>query len=102
MSIAADTTRAPSARTGVTAVALVIAIVLELAVYHAAGPVMALLFLVGLALGLVLFHSRFGFTSAWRQLVVVGQGRAIRAHMLVLGAACLLFAVVLGSGVGLP
>ncbi|AHH99718.1 YeeE/YedE family protein [Kutzneria viridogrisea] len=92
---------APSAKVGVTSVGVVLAIVLGSAVYHAAGPIMTLLFGIGIALGLVLFHSRFGFTSAWRQVVVVGQGAAIRAHMLMLAVACLLFAVILGSGLGL-
>ena len=59
------------------------------------------LFVIGLALGLVLFHSRFGFTSAWRQLVAVGQGKALRAHMLMLAVACTLFAPVLAGGVTL-
>ena len=57
--------------------------------------------MIGLALGLVLFHSRFGFTSAWRQLVAVGQGKALRAHMLMLAVACTLFAPVLAGGVTL-
>jgi uncharacterized membrane protein YedE/YeeE len=49
----------------------------------------------------VLFHSRFGFTSAWRQLVAVGQGKALRAHMLMLAVACTLFAPVLAGAVTL-
>lgn len=60
-----------------------------------------LLFLVGLSLGFVLFHSRFGFTSAWRQLVAVRQGRALRAHMLMLAVACTLFAPILAHQVSL-
>jgi uncharacterized membrane protein YedE/YeeE len=56
---------------------------------------------LGLALGFTLFHSRFGFTSAWRQLAAVGQGAALRAHMLMLAVASVLFAVLLGTGIGL-
>jgi uncharacterized membrane protein YedE/YeeE len=63
------------------------------------GQVPGLLFLIGLALGLVLFNSRFGFTSAWRQLVAVRQGKALRAHMLMLAAACILFAPILAHQV---
>jgi hypothetical protein len=98
---AAPPVQAPPAQRGVVAIGLVIAVVVGLAVNNAAGWKLTVLYALGLGLGLVLFHSRFGFTSAWRQLVTVGQGRAIRAHMLMLGAACLLFAVVLGSGVSL-
>ena len=43
--------------------------------------------ILGLLLGVTLFHSRFGFTSAWRQLISVGQGRALQAHMLMLAVA---------------
>ena len=56
-----------------------------------------ILFALGLALGFVLFHSRFGFTSAWRQLVAVRQGKALRAHMLMLAVACTLFAPILAT-----
>ncbi|MEX2533771.1 MAG: YeeE/YedE family protein [Nitriliruptoraceae bacterium] len=58
----------------------------------------AALFAVGLALGVTLFHARFGFTSAWRQLVSVGQGRGLQAHALMLGTAALLFAPILATG----
>ncbi len=59
----------------------------------------ALLLLLGMGLGLALFHSRFGFTSAWRQLVAVGQGKALRAHSLLLAATAILFAPFLAAGV---
>ena len=61
----------------------------------------AVLFALGLALGITLFHARFGFTSAWRQLVSVGQGRGLQAHALMLGVAALLFAPILASGASL-
>ncbi|MGW3471790.1 hypothetical protein ACWDKQ_25765 [Saccharopolyspora sp. NPDC000995] len=59
------------------------------------GVKSALLAGLGLALGLTLFHSRFGLTSAWRQLVSVGQTSGVRAHLLMLGAASILFAPIL-------
>ncbi|WP_031464872.1 YeeE/YedE family protein [Sciscionella sediminilitoris] len=93
--------RAPSARAGVVGVGLVLAVALGLAVFNAAGWKPTLLYTLGLLLGLVLFHSRFGFTSAWRQLVTVGQGSALRAHMLMLAVACALYAVILGFGASL-
>lgn len=93
--------RAPSARTGVVVIGAILAVVLGVAVDHAAGWKLTLLYAIGLALGLVLFHSRFGFTGAWRQLALLGQGTALRAHMLMLAIACVLFAVILGMGVSL-
>jgi hypothetical protein len=96
-----EQTKAPSARSGVVTVGVILAIVLGLAVNSAAGWKLTLLYVIGLALGLVLFHSRFGFTSAWRQLVSVRQGTALRAHMLMLAVACVLFSVILGTGTSL-
>lgn len=55
---------------------------------------------LGLSLGVTLFHSRFGFTSAWRQLISVGQGRALQAHMLMLAVAVIGFSVLISNGSG--
>ncbi|HYT40356.1 MAG TPA: YeeE/YedE family protein [Acidimicrobiia bacterium] len=76
------------------------AAVLAIGVHHAGGPSTTWLYVIGVGFGVVLFHSRFGFTSAWRQLVTVGQGRAVRAHMLMLAVACVLFAPLLAAGRG--
>lgn len=92
---------APPAKVGTTAVGVVLSVALGVGVHHVAGWKITATYVVGLLLGVVLFHSRFGFTSAWRQLVAVGQGRAIRAHMLMLAIGCLLFAVILGTGLTL-
>jgi uncharacterized membrane protein YedE/YeeE len=66
---------------------------------HGAKP--GVLLLLGLGLGVALFHSRFGFTSAWRQLVAVGNGTGLRAHALLLGTTATLFALLIGTGTGL-
>ena len=55
---------------------------------------------LGLLLGLSLFHARFGFVYAWRQLVAVGQGRGLQAHALMIATASVLFAVLLSRGSG--
>jgi len=80
---------------------LAAALVLGAVIATTADATTAVLYAVGVALGLVLFHSRFGFTSAWRQLVAVRQGRGLRAHLLMLGVACTLFAPVLATGASL-
>lgn len=85
----------------VVGVGVVLAALLIWAVDAHAGPVMAITGGLGLALGYTLFHSRFGFTGAWRQLVSVGQGVALRAHMLMLATACVLFSILLDNGLGL-
>lgn len=65
---------------------------------HGAQP--ALLLILGAALGAALFHSRFGFTSAWRRLIAVGNGAGLRAHALLLGTTATLFALIIGTGAG--
>ncbi len=92
---------APPARNGVLSFGTVAAVALGLLVWSVAGPRTLLLYGFGLAFGLVLFHSRFGFTSGWRQLVALGQGKALRTHMLMLAVACTLFSVILGVGFSL-
>src|SRR5262249_26150720 len=56
------------------------------------------LFLLGGALGLVLYHALFGFTSAWRVFIANGRGAGLRAQMLMLAVAVLLFFPVLAQG----
>lgn len=59
---------------------------------------MAALFLIGGALGLVLYHAAFGFTSAWRAFIADGRGAGLRAQMLMLAVATVLFLPVLAAG----
>ncbi|QHJ72371.1 MULTISPECIES: YeeE/YedE family protein [Planococcaceae] len=53
---------------------------------------------IGLLLGYTLFHARFGFTSAFRRMASVGNGQAMRSHMLMLAVAVSLFAPILAYG----
>jgi hypothetical protein len=61
----------------------------------------AALFLVGAGCGVTLFHAAFGFTAAYRSLVTMGDGRGLRAQLLMLAIATVLFAPVLATGRGL-
>ncbi|WP_407554560.1 YeeE/YedE family protein [Streptomyces sp. Pv4-95] len=92
---------APPVRRLPLAVGTGLAVALTGFVWAAHGPRPGVLLLLGLGLGIALFHSRFGFTSAWRQLVAVGNGAGLRAHALLLGTTATLFALVIGSGTGL-
>jgi uncharacterized membrane protein YedE/YeeE len=56
------------------------------------------LFLVGAGCGLVLYQAAFGFTAAFRVFVTQGDGRGIRAQMLMLAVATVLFAPMLSAG----
>lgn len=59
----------------------------------------SLLLGIGLLLGYTLFHARFGFTGAFRRMMSVGNGQAMRSHMLMLTVAVTLFAPILAYGV---
>ncbi len=67
-------------------------------VHSVAGARLAVLFLLGAALGLVLFHANFGFTAAWRVFLADGRGRGLRAQMAMLSLAVLLFYPALAAG----
>jgi len=56
------------------------------------------LFLVGGALGVALYHALFGFTSAWRVFIADGRGAGLRAQMLMLAVAAVLFFPALAHG----
>ena len=56
------------------------------------------LFLLGAALGVVLYHALFGFTSAWRVFIANGRGAGLRAQMAMLAVAVLLFFPALAQG----
>ncbi len=49
------------------------------------------LMLTGVALGISLLHSAFGFSGAWKNLIVEGRSRGTRAQLWLLGLSSLLF-----------
>lgn len=80
------------------AMALGILALSVLGVGAAVGLRMALLMLIGGALGIVLYHAAFGFTGAWRVFITERRGRGLRAQMLMLAIAVVLFFPVLAAG----
>ena len=58
----------------------------------------ASLLMLGATLGLVLYHAAFGFTTAWRTLIIDGRGKGLRAQMLMLAVAVCLFFPALAAG----
>ena len=65
---------------------------------------MAGLWAVGGALGFVLFHASYGFTGAYRACITAGRSVGVRAQLLMLAVAVLLFfpALQLGEVFGQP
>ncbi|WP_237215271.1 YeeE/YedE thiosulfate transporter family protein, partial [Falsiroseomonas oryziterrae] len=56
------------------------------------------LLLLGAALGLVLFHATFSFAGGFRRLIAERRGVSLRAQVVMLGVAALLFLPVLEAG----
>ena len=65
--------------------------------YQAAGG-KPLLLLLGGAMGLTLYQAAFGFTSGWRDLVLVRRGAGMRAQMALFAIATVLFLPALSAG----
>jgi hypothetical protein len=57
------------------------------------------LFVIGAMLGVSLYHAAFGFTAAYRNAIVRRDIAGVRAQVLMIGIAVLLFAPTLASGV---
>lgn len=90
---------APSERSNVSVwIALFLILVGSVATYQIVGLNQALLFLIGGALGMTLYHASFGFTSSWRVFIKERRGRGLRAQMIMLALAVLLFFPALGAG----
>jgi len=79
-------------------VALVLLILGTIGAYQIVGINQALLFIIGGALGMTLYHSSFGFTSSWRVFIKERRGRGLRAQMIMLALAVFLFFPALGAG----
>lgn len=77
---------------------LIVGAILMIYLMFTQDMVQPLLLVIGLLLGYTLFHARFGFTSAFRRLASVGNGQAVRSHMLMLAVAVTLFAPILAFG----
>ena len=96
--LAIDRGTAPSMNTAVVlfAAALLAAGALALADFYTWRQ--GALFLLGGGLGITLYHALFGFTSAWRVFIANGRGAGLRAQMLMLAVAAILFYPTLAHG----
>ncbi len=56
------------------------------------------LFLIGIGMGVALYHAAFGFTGAYRRAILQRDISGVTAQMVMLAAAMVLFAPVLAAG----
>jgi len=69
-----------------------------IAVGAAFGTRTGVLMVIGGAFGVALYHAAFGFTAAWRVFITERRGRGLRAQMIMLAVAVVLFFPALGAG----
>ncbi|WP_211331934.1 YeeE/YedE family protein [Inmirania thermothiophila] len=62
------------------------------------GPRLAALYAIALALGLALHHASFSFSGAYRALFTERRTQGVRAHILLIALATVLFAPFLAMG----
>lgn len=97
MGLSATATPSPR-RLGAPSIALVLLLAGAWFLNLNAGFKQMLLLIVGAALGLTLYHAAFGFTSAWRVFINERRGAGLRAQMVMLALAVLLFFPALSAG----
>ncbi|MCU0819671.1 MAG: YeeE/YedE family protein [Beijerinckiaceae bacterium] len=68
------------------------------------GARMVVLAGIGVFAGLALYHASFGFTAAWRRFILERKSAGLRAQLIMLGVASLVFfpALAAGSLLGQP
>jgi uncharacterized protein len=103
LSLTGDTIVA-RAETRVVTAASAVLIVGAVGLGYTFGWRQGVLYLLGGGLGFALYHAAFGFTSAFRVLIADGRGAGLRAQMVMLAIAVVLFfpALAYGSLFGQP
>ncbi|MTJ84185.1 MAG: YeeE/YedE family protein [Telmatospirillum sp.] len=94
----------PGANQAIVAAAAGLLLIGALALTGAVSWRQGALFLIGGFAGISLYHAAFGFTSAWRVFLADRRGAGLRAQMLMLALAAIVFYPLLaqGSVFGLP
>lgn len=87
----------PAPQWGVLGAVGVLAAVLVTLIAREA-PRLGLLFVIGVLIGVTLYHAHFGFTGAYRRLIVRGEVEGVRAQLAMIALACVLFAPLLSAG----
>ena len=82
----------------VVAVAALGALALGAAIWQVGSSRLVWLYLIGIGLGIALYHAAFGFTAGWRNYIVRRRSRGLRAQLLLLALASVVFIPVIASG----
>ena len=83
---------------GLVSLGILASLILLITIVNSANWVQGILFIIGLVMGATLLYARFGFTSAFRRLVSIGNVQGLQAHMLMFAVSTTLFAIILSTG----
>ncbi len=95
---ASEAQHGPGVDRFVLIVAGIAALVLGGMVWQIGSPRLLWLFIIGGGLGVALYHAAFGFTAGWRNFIVRRRSRGLRAQLLLLAVASVLFIPVIAMG----
>jgi hypothetical protein len=90
--------RHPDINRGVVLVSAVLLSIVAIALAQMISVRQAVLFLIGGAGGISLYHASFGFTAAWRAFIKERRGAGLRAQMLMFALSVLVFFPLLAGG----
>lgn len=72
---------------------------LSLFLQHEISGRQAVLFVIGVGMGVTLFHALFGFTGTWRKFISQQRGAGVRAQIMLLALSSILFFPVIGGAI---
>ena len=88
----------PEPQFGVIAIALAVLMCIVIASSTTGGGRLSALALIGFAGGIALYHASFGFTSAWRRMLIDGRSVGLRVQLVMIAATMAVFYPMLAHG----
>ena len=76
---------------------IIFSILFSYILYSGVGDRHLYVFLIGLGLGISLFQAAFGFTGGWRNFIEKRDSKSLRAQIIMLALAVLIFSFFINS-----
>ena len=76
---------------------IIFSILFSYILYSGVGDRHLYVFLIGLGLGISLFQAAFGFTGGWRNFIEKRDSKSLRAQIIMLALAVLIFSIFINS-----
>jgi len=76
---------------------ILISILFSFILFNNIGERHLYVFIIGIGLGVSLYHASFGFTGGWRNFIEKRDSRFLRSQLIMLGLAVIIFSVFINS-----